>query len=156
MRTRLLLTLALLLWGTIDSQAVTLARPPRVSELIGDWVGFSIHGHFIRLELDGDGNGYLSIQDPGVNDVGLHKVRNWSLSTEYPWAISLKIEPITPDDDRFTAERISESTEDTLELEWKYELVEGTVKATLHKERDFRRLSARSKTAIKAAKRKKH
>ena len=156
MKTRLPLTLALLLWGTIDSQAVTLVQPPRMSAIIGEWVGFSIYGQFIRLELDGDGNGYLSIQDQGVEKVDLHKVRNWSLSTEYPWPISLKIERITPDTDRFTKERISEATEDTLELEWKYELVDYAMKATLHKERDFRRLSARSKTAIKAAKRKKH
>ena len=146
---------ALFLPGVVDSGALTLLKRPRVSALVGDWIGFSTHGHFLRLELDGDGNGYLSVQDPGADEVDTQRVRNWSLSTESPWLISLKIERIASDSDRFTAARISEVSEDTLELKWKYEGVDYPMKATLHKEHGVRILSERSKSAIKAAKRKK-
>ena len=153
-KTRLLLTLALLLWGAIASQAVTLVQAPRNSAIIGDWVGVSDYGDFLRLELNKNGEGLLSWDIAGIQrQIDIYRVRDWSLTTQPPWGIKMRLEPLTPRAEKFEFERIVQINERELKLE--FGAGDWVRTATLYNERLFRTMSDSSKQAIKAAKRKK-
>jgi len=79
--------------------ADTPARPPKSSDVVGAWSGYSDHKDFLRLELDKNGTGYLSFVSV-VRDapVDVYRVRKWTLSD---WSLALELEPVTRDTESF-------------------------------------------------------
>jgi len=68
--------------------------PPQRDRVIGVWVGYSNHDEFVRVELDRDGTGYVSLGS-GVDDTfNTYRVRSWTLRE---WNITLEAVPLTGD-----------------------------------------------------------
>src|SRR5687768_16589381 len=91
---RYVLTVALFA-AVVSTFADYPARPPKFSDVVGVWSGYSNHHDFLRLALDKDGTGYLSfisvVRDAPVD---VYRVRRWTLSE---WSVTLELEPITRD-----------------------------------------------------------
>ena len=67
-------------------------RPPERSRIVGVWSGYSGHLDFLRLELDENGTGYLSIgYNASRTNATLYRVQKWQYSD---WKVELTAKPI--------------------------------------------------------------
>jgi hypothetical protein len=144
------LLLAVLLVAGFPAASDTPAPPPKSSDVVGVWGGYSNHNDFLRLEIDKDGSGFLSfVSDVRDAPVGVYRVRKWTLSN---WSLALELEPLTRDAEPFQFQRVRIGY---TEMECEFAGKGWDRKATLFSERDLRDLSKRAQKAIIKERRKK-
>jgi hypothetical protein len=126
------------------------ARPPKFADVVGVWSGYSNHHDFLRLALDRDGTGYLSIISV-VRDspVDVYRVRTWTLSE---WSVTLELEPITREAEPFQFQRVSCYYH---HMECEFAGKGWDRKTTLFAERDVQALGERAQKATDQERKKK-
>jgi len=138
------------LMAVVSTSANSPARPPKPSDVVRVWSGYSNHQDFLRLELDKDGSGYLSfisvVRDAPVD---VYRVRKWTLSE---WIVTLELGPLTNDAEPFQFQRVSCSYS---YMECEFAGKGWDRKATLFAERDLRALGERAGKATDKARKKK-
>jgi len=135
---RWLLGLPLLL-SVLSASADKPAQPPKPSDIVGVWSGYSSHNDFLRLELDKGGSGYLSFVSV-VHDapVDVYRVAKWKVSE---WSLTLELQPLTRDAEPFQFQRVHC---DYSEMECEFAGKGWERKATLFSERDLHGLGERA------------
>jgi hypothetical protein len=81
-----------LLAATITLLAKVIPLPPKPSDVVGVWLGYAEdHLTFLRLELDTNSKGYLSVKYLPDTPPRLYRVESWGLSGS---TVEIQLRPI--------------------------------------------------------------
>ena len=120
--------------------------PPKEADAIGVWSGYSNHGEFIRLELDRNNGGYISIGTgvgaPDQDSPDTYTLSNWRLSN---FAITWETRPLTGKAERVTFDRVRCYY---TSIECEFHGTNWNRKVTLFNDRDWQTHTKKAKAAI--------
>lgn len=126
------------------------ATPPEQAQVIGVWVGYTDHCEFVRLELDGDSTGYVSLGSLGDSTFDTHRVHNWALRE---WNVTMELTPVSAAAEPIKVDKVG-CYLPNLEVQFSGATNDWSRKATLWNERALRASAKKAADAISKARKK--